>query len=96
MEHAANRRIAGSIQDAVAKIDRSRRFGRCVTRRFPFTETYTSAAYVELLETHSDKRMLPPEQRAALCAAIGASLDRAGGQVVHPYVAEMVAAPVVK
>ena len=54
---------------------------------------YTSDEYIAFLNTHSDKRMLPEEQRAALFDAIRTSLDAAGGVIEHPYVAELVAAP---
>ena len=64
-------------------------------RLVPWSARYTTDEYIAFLNTHSDKRMLPDQQRAALFDAIRESLDAAGGVIEHPYVAELVAAPVV-
>ncbi len=46
-----------------------------VQRLVPWVARYTTDEYIAFLNTHSDKRMLPDEQRAALFDAIRASLD---------------------
>ncbi|HEX4819129.1 MAG TPA: hypothetical protein VFV00_02900, partial [Acidimicrobiales bacterium] len=54
-------------------------------------ERYTTDAYVALLATQSNHRMLPDEQRTALHAAIAEALDARGGTVEHPYRTDLVA-----
>ena len=46
---------------------------------------YSTEEYVELLQTHSDHIVLPPEQRAALLAGVAEVVDAVGGTVVFPY-----------
>jgi SAM-dependent methyltransferase len=53
--------------------------------RFAWTERYDTAAYVELLQTHSDHRMLPGEQLTTLLDAVAMVIDRAGGELIYPY-----------
>jgi SAM-dependent methyltransferase len=94
MEHEARQSFSNSLPPAVDHPERGGWFGTPVERSIPWVARYTSAEYVAFLNTHSDKRMLPDAQRAELFAAIRASLDAAGGVIDHPYVAELVAAPV--
>jgi hypothetical protein len=55
-------------------------------RAYTWTERYDAAAYTELLQTHSDHRLLPPEQLNALLQAVAAAIDEvAGGEFVYPY-----------
>jgi SAM-dependent methyltransferase len=94
MEHTLEKTFADSLGRAVDQIARSGRFGDPVERRYPWVARYTTGEYLDLLNTHSDKRILPEGQRTALFEAIRTSLDAAGGVIDHPYVAELVAAPV--
>ncbi len=94
MEHTLEKTFADSRGRAVDQLARSGRFGEAVERGFPWVARYTTGEYLDLLNTNSDKRILPDAQRAALLDAIGASLDSAGGVIDHPYIAELVAAPV--
>jgi hypothetical protein len=52
---------------------------------YAWTERYDTAAYVELLQTHSDHRMLPPEQLAALLQAVAAVIEHTGAELIYPY-----------
>jgi SAM-dependent methyltransferase len=94
MTHAKNTTQAYATQRALAQLEGSGRFGPGVVREFPWASRYTTSEYVELLGTYSDHRILPEETRAELHGAIGAWLDDRGGVIEHPYVAELVAAPV--
>jgi SAM-dependent methyltransferase len=74
------------IADQVAEIDASGCFDPVDVARFPWTETYPTARYLELLATYSDHAVLPPARREPLFAAIAAALDRRGGVIEIPYV----------
>ncbi len=84
----------GSVEDAVegarrkltAEIEASGRFGAVEVRRYPWTATYTTARYLDLLDTYSDHAILPAERRAPLYEAIAAAIDRRGGELAIPYV----------
>jgi hypothetical protein len=55
-------------------------------RRYSWTQDYTRAAWLDLLPTVSDYRVLAPDQRAALLDGIGAAIDGFGGTIrVHYY-----------
>ena len=60
-------------------------FGPPQQHHYAWTERYDTAAYVDLLQTHSDHRMLPPEQLAALLQAVAAVIEEAGGELIYPY-----------
>ncbi len=94
MEHGVRKSFSNSLPRAAAQLERDGWFGTPVQRLVPWVAQYTSAEYIEFLNTHSDKRMLPDDQRAELFAAILESLDARGGVIDHPYVGELVAAPV--
>lgn len=46
---------------------------------YPLQLAFRSHEYLTLLQTHSDHRMLPPEQRARLLAAIAMEIEAEGG-----------------
>jgi SAM-dependent methyltransferase len=54
-------------------------------RRFGQAVEYTTAQWLDLLPTHSDHRTLPPDQLAAVLAAVGEVIDRAGGRFEMCY-----------
>jgi SAM-dependent methyltransferase len=59
---------------------------RDVTKRvITWEQAYTSAEWVTLLETHSDHRILPEEQRARVHDAVGRVIDDHGGRVNMTY-----------
>lgn len=63
-------------------------FERVEVRRYPADATYTTAQYLELLQTHSDLRTLPMDQREKLRAGIASVIDRQfGGAITRPGVA---------
>jgi SAM-dependent methyltransferase len=69
-----------------AEIDASGLFGPVEVRCYPWTATYTTARYLDLLDTYSDHAILSSERRASLYEAIGAAIDRRGGEISSPYV----------
>jgi SAM-dependent methyltransferase len=56
-----------------------------VVRSVPWSCTYTTNEWLDLLSTHSDHRILPAEQRSRLHAAVGDAIDRHGGRVDFVY-----------
>jgi hypothetical protein len=77
-------RLAG---DWPAEIDASRRFGDPQVTTHPWSQPYTSAEYVELLQTHQDHILLATEDRRSLLAAIAAAIEgEGGGMLTMPFV----------
>jgi SAM-dependent methyltransferase len=76
----------------VDAIERSRRFGPCEARRFPWTRTYDALQWTDHLKTHSDHQALPPEQLEKLLGAVGRALDAVGGSFEMSYDAVLVTA----
>jgi SAM-dependent methyltransferase len=77
-------RLAG---DWPAEIAASGWFGdpRLATHRW--SQSYTSAEYVELLQTHQDHILLAPDDRRVLLAAISAAIESEGaGTLTMPFV----------
>ena len=70
----------------MGEIDASGRFGPVEVREYPWTETLSTARYLDPLSTYSDHATLLSEQRTRLFQAIAAALDRRGGGVTIPYV----------
>jgi hypothetical protein len=54
-------------------------------RRYSWSTDYTTAEYLELIQTHSDHILLEARRRAALLDAVAEVLDRAGGGVRIEY-----------
>jgi SAM-dependent methyltransferase len=69
-----------------AEIDASGLFGTVEARLYPWIARYTTAQYLDLLDTYSDHAILSSERRASLYEAIGSALDRRGGEISIPYV----------
>jgi SAM-dependent methyltransferase len=53
---------------------------------------YTTAEWLDKLPTHSDHRVLPPEQLAVLLDAVGAAVDGLGGSITVRYATRLVTA----
>jgi SAM-dependent methyltransferase len=51
-------------------------FTAAVTRVYRWVRTYTSAEYVQMLNTHSDHRVLPEAERVALFEGIAELIDK--------------------
>jgi hypothetical protein len=86
--------LMSGVAGHLATIGASDRFEPPVVRHLPWVARYTTAAYVALLATHSNHRLLPDDQRAALHGAIAEAIDAQGGEIEHPYTTELVAAQV--
>lgn len=78
--------VAAARADLVGQIDASGRFGPVDVRLYPWTETCTTARYLDLIDTYSDHALLAAEQRAPLYQAIAEAIDRRGGTIDIPYV----------
>ena len=89
-EKIASQQDAG-VQAQFASLRESGLFEEPVTRQVMWQERYTTEAYIVLLATYSNHRMLPVEQRAQLHAAIAEAIDERGGSVEHPYRTDLVA-----
>ena len=68
-------------QRFAADFDQAGGFELVAGTDFPLQLTYKSHEYLTLLQTHSDHRMLPPENRARLLAAIAAAIEAEGGAI---------------
>ena len=64
-------------------------FGTVVARRYPWSYHYDTSEYMGLMETHSDHRLLPAEQRERLHDAIARALERFGGGIKVSYEANL-------
>jgi SAM-dependent methyltransferase len=78
-------RPAGSDDDHSAEIAAASRFTDLVTRTYPWSATLTADAFVELLHTQSDHRLLPEDTRAQLLGAVGDLINDHGGRVMVPH-----------
>ena len=86
MQEPLKERIGASIRE---QLDESPLFGPVTVRRYPWEKTFTAAAYVELLSTHSSNLMLGDEDSARLHDAITAIIDGNGGELAISYVTEV-------
>ena len=75
--------------EITAEIDASACFGPVEVRTAPWTESYSTADYLRLLETYSDHAILDPSHKTPLHAAIAAAIDRRGGTITIPFVAAL-------
>jgi SAM-dependent methyltransferase len=89
-ERLAPQQDAG-VQVQLASLRDSGLFEEPVTRDVQWHARYTTDAYIALLATASNHRMLPDEQRAELHSAIADAIDARGGTVEHPYRTDLVA-----
>jgi SAM-dependent methyltransferase len=64
-------------------------FGPVASRAFPWAQTYTAAAYVDLLRTSSDHLMLEEPRRRALLEAVGRAVEAHGGSIRVRYDAHL-------
>jgi SAM-dependent methyltransferase len=64
-------------------------FGPLAFTEHPWSTTYDTGTYLELLATQSDHRMLEPATRARLFEAVAAAVDAAGGAITVSYVADL-------
>ena len=57
------------------------------SREYAWRGEYTSPEYIDLLQTHSDHRVLPADERSALLDAIRQAIDENGGRFMVDYLA---------
>jgi SAM-dependent methyltransferase len=74
---------------SVRELEDSPLFGPVTARRYPWSKTYAAAAYLELLTTHSDHRMLPTDVFEHLAHGLATIIERYGGNIRVDYVARL-------
>jgi SAM-dependent methyltransferase len=68
-------------------------FERVEPRSYTWTHRYDATSYSELLQTHSDHRLLPLEQLDELLRAVTEVIeDVGGGEVTYPYRTDLLTA----
>ena len=73
-----------------SELDRSGRFEPAILRRYEWEQTYSTAAYRDVLLTYSDQRARPPEAGARLLDCIARLMDvRYGGSISKRYMNEL-------
>jgi SAM-dependent methyltransferase len=72
-----------------ARFAESGRFGPVTMRVYPWSRTYEIEAYLDLLRTHSDYRLLPDAEREALLEGVRAAILRHGGMITVRYEAHL-------
>ncbi|TMQ10549.1 MAG: class I SAM-dependent methyltransferase [Deltaproteobacteria bacterium] len=78
--------IGAAREELVGEIDASGLFGPVDVRMYPWTQAYSTARYLDLLDTYSDHATLADELRTPLYDAIAKVIERRGGVVEIPYV----------
>jgi trans-aconitate methyltransferase len=62
----------------------SGRFASVEVKEYEYEVTYTSEAWIGMVQTHSDHLSLAPDQRAALAGGLRALIDGMGGSIATP------------
>jgi len=78
--------IDAALRLFAGEIDASGWFELAEVLRYPWTESFTTARYLELLDTYSDHALLAPERRTPLYEAIAEAIERRGGALEIRYV----------
>jgi len=73
----------------IDELDASPLFGDLELYEHPWTTSYDTKGYLELLDTQSDHRLLDAERRARLFEGIAAAIEADGGILPAPYVADL-------
>jgi SAM-dependent methyltransferase len=73
-----------------SEMERSGLFGPVQVASCPWTASYTTREYLDLLDTHSDHALLAPAMRRPLYDAIASAIERRGGRMEVRYVAVLV------
>ncbi len=74
-----------SDEEHAAEIAASPLFSDLVTHTYPWSATLTADAFVELLHTQSDHRLLAEETRADLLGAVSEVIADHGGRIIIPH-----------
>jgi len=81
-------RIEAQIATTVATINASQLFTPVTVKTYPWTQSYTATAYVQLLNTYSNYRNLPAHTRTHIFTAITNLINTSyGGRMTKPYLA---------
>jgi trans-aconitate methyltransferase len=67
----------------------SAKFSDLTQREHPWSASYTTAEYLELLGTQSDHRLLAADRRARLYEGVAAAIDAAGGVMPVAYTTDV-------
>lgn len=79
-----------AIPDATDEVDSDARFDPAVRTRHTQDISYSTASYLDVLQTYSGHRALAPDRRERLLGCIGALIDDAyGGQITKRYLYEL-------
>ena len=66
------------------------RFDPPVFRRYEWTQSYSTSAYLEVLQTYSNHRLLPADARDGLLACVAELINtRYGGAITKRYMTEL-------
>jgi SAM-dependent methyltransferase len=72
------------------ELDQSDRFNAPTFRRYEWDQTYSTASYLEVLQTYSGHRALPPDLRHGLLTCIADLIDtRYQGAITKRYLTEL-------
>jgi SAM-dependent methyltransferase len=74
---------------AVHELDESVLFGPMITHEYPWSENYRTDAYLELLRTQSEHRMLDPEVFDEVAQGVAGLIDDVGGTLRVDYVTRL-------
>jgi protein-L-isoaspartate O-methyltransferase len=72
-----------------AEIEASAGFAEPQVRKHPWSATYSTVEYLELLQTHQDHILLEPVARERLLAAVAAAVDTTAGEIVLSFVTRL-------
>ncbi len=75
--------------DWSVEIEASAGFAQPQVRIYPWSRTYSTAEYLELLQTHQDHILLEPVARERLLAAVTATVDAACGEIALSFVTRL-------
>jgi len=91
-----NQQQGAGISRWQQEIDQSHLFRGVSTMQLPWAKWYTTEQYLQLLETYSDHRALPPETKRRLFDGIAEALAQNGGGRSKPYLTTLYLAQVQK
>ena len=73
------------VEGTLANLAASPAFDPPELATFTWTKTYSTADWLDHLDTHSDHQALPAARRRRLLAAVGEAIDAVGGAFELPY-----------
>jgi hypothetical protein len=80
------------VRETVAGIDRSGEFGPAEVSALPWSQVYTTEAWLEARRTHSGHLSLEPQRRERLLEAVGDAIEALGGSFEVQYETVLVSA----